>query len=151
MSVGAICRRNVITARATDDLISAARVMRERHIGFLIVVEPDLRDSTVRPIGVLTDRDIVTEVIAAGVDPKSLTVGDVMTDQPVAVAETSPRSAALAEMRRVGVRRLPVVGHRGQLVGIVSLDDVIATLARELQDVSGSIVNEQRIEGALRA
>lgn len=125
--------------------------MRDQHVGYLIVVQSDVEGATVRPIGILTDRDIVTEVIGAGVDPKSLTVGDVMTEQPVTVGETSPRSTAVAEMRRIGVRRLPVVGHRGQLVGVVSLDDVIGALARELQDVSGSIFNEQRIEGALRA
>ena len=150
MTVGEICRKNVITARASDDLVQAAQLMRERHVGYIVVVEPEVEASTVRPIGVLTDRDIVVEVVAAGAEARSLTVGDVMTEQPVTVTDTASRNAALVEMRRIGVRRLPVVGHRGQLVGVVSLDDLIGALARDLQDVSGSIVNEQRIEGALR-
>jgi len=150
MNIGDICKHNVVTARPADDLIKAAQLMRSKHVGYLIVVEPEVEESSFRPIGVLTDRDIVIEVVAGGADPKALTVGDAMTEQPVTVADTSSITVALTEMRRIGVRRLPVVGHRGQLVGIVSLDDIIDNLALELQNVAGSIRNEQSIEGALR-
>jgi CBS domain-containing protein len=73
-----------------------------------------------------------------------------MTRQPVVVSETESVNKALGEMRRVGVRRLPVVGVRGQLVGVLSIDDIVEMLADGLNAVAGSIRNEQRIEGALR-
>jgi CBS domain-containing protein len=151
MNIGEICHRDVITVRASDDLTSAAELMRTEHVGYLVVVEPEVGESTVRPIGVLSDRDIVIAVVARGVDVRSLRVGDVMTQQPITVEENYALKTALQEMRRIGVRRMPVVGHRGQLVGLVSLDDVLAELAGEFQDVASSIANEQRIEGALRS
>jgi CBS domain-containing protein len=150
MNVGSICRRNVVTIRPFDELTSAARLMRENHIGYLIVVEPAVGEAFFRPVGVLTDRDIVVAVVARETDPRTLTVGDVMTRQPVVVKEEDSSATALKEMRRIGVRRLPVVGERGRLVGVLSLDDVIDELAAELQHVAGSIRNEQRIESALR-
>jgi CBS domain-containing protein len=79
-----------------------------------------------------------------------LRVEDVMTRQPVVANESDPVATALEAMRRIGVRRLPVVGNRGELVGILSLDDIIDTLAGDLQHVAASIRNEQRIETALR-
>jgi CBS domain-containing protein len=124
--------------------------MREKHIGYLVVVEADVADGSQRPIGVLTDRDIVTTVVARETDPRSLRVGDIMTQQPVTASIADSIDKALREMRRVGVRRLPVVGQRGELVGILSLDDVLDVLAGELQNVAGSIRNEQVIEGTLR-
>jgi len=101
-------------------------------------------------VGVLTDRDIVVTVVARETDPRSLRVGDVMTRQPVVAAEDDSITTALQEMRRIGVRRLPVVGRRGQLVGVLSLDDVLDGLAAELQNVAGSIRREQQVESALR-
>ena len=150
MNVGSICRRNVVMIRPFDELTTAARLMRENHIGYLIVVEPSLGDPFFKPVGVLSDRDIVVTVIARETDPRTLKVGDVMTQQPVVAKEEDSSATALQEMRRIGVRRLPVVGERGQLVGILSLDDILDVLAAELQNVAGSIRNEQRMESALR-
>src|SRR5688572_9194655 len=81
MNVGQICQRNVVTVRASDDLSTAARMMREKHIGYLIVVEPTSQGERT-PVGVLTDRDIVVAVVAQDADPRALTVGDVMTCNP---------------------------------------------------------------------
>lgn len=150
MNVAKLCHRNVVTVRQFDELTTAAQLMRERHIGYLVVVEPEFTDGSLKPVGVLTDRDIVVTVVARATDPRTLRVGDIMTRQPVVAAESDPLDKALQEMRRIGVRRLPVVGGRGQLVGVLSLDEVLDALAAELQSVSGSIRNEQRIEGALR-
>lgn len=150
MNVGKTCRQNVVTVRPFDELTAAARLMRENHIGYLVVVEPDVGDASVKPVGVLTDRDIVVAVVARETDPRSLRVGDVMTRQPVVAAEGDSIATALQEMRRIGVRRLPVVGQRGQLVGVLSLDDVLDGLAADLQSVAGSIRREQQVESALR-
>jgi len=150
MNIGAICRRNAVTVRRTDELIAAAQLMREKHVGYLVVVEPDVAGGVLRPTGVLTDRDIVVTVVAREADPRALRVGDVMSQPPVTVSAAASVEQALGEMRRVGVRRLPVVGQRGEVVGIASLDEVLQHLAGELQNVAGSIRNEQVIEGTLR-
>jgi len=150
MEISTLCRKNVITVREHDELIAAAEIMRTRHVGYLVVIRPGTADVAPEPAGVLTDRDIVIKVVAMQADPRTLTVGDVMTRQPVVVSETESVNKALGEMRRVGVRRLPVVGVRGQLVGVLSIDDIVEMLADGLNAVAGSIRNEQRIEGALR-
>jgi CBS domain-containing protein len=72
-----------------------------------------------------------------------------MTRDPVLAMATDPLAGVLASMRRIGVRRIPVVGHRGQLIGVLSFDEVIDALAGELSDVAGTIRNEQRTEEAL--
>lgn len=150
MNTSDILQRNVVTVRPSDELLWAARLMREKHVGYLVVVEPALLDGTVRPVGVLTDRDIVVTVIAREIDPRSLRVQDVMTSKPVVAGADESLATALREMQRIGVRRLPVIGEHGELVGVMSLDDVVATLAAQLHEVAGSIRSEQAIEHALR-
>jgi CBS domain-containing protein len=150
MNIANICRRNPVTVRRFDELTKAAQLMREKHVGYLVVTEPDVANGLERPVGVLTDRDIVVTVVARETDPRTLRVGDIMTQQPVTVSASDSIEKALREMRRMGVRRLPALGQRGELVGIVSLDDVLDLLAGELQNVAGSVRNEQVIEGTLR-
>jgi CBS domain-containing protein len=150
MNVSKLCRRDVVTIRPYEELMSAAELMREHHVGYLVVVQPDLQNDAQKPVGVLTDRDIVVTVIARQLDPRAFRVEDVMTRDPVVVGETDSLDKALESMNRIGVRRLPVVGSRGQLVGVIALDDAIRVLADELGNVAGSIRNEQRVEGALR-
>ena len=149
VNVGQICNRNPITVRRTDELIRLAQLMREKHLGYLVVVEPNA-DQSLRPVGVVTDRDIVISVVAAGSDPGTLCAGDIMTEQPQIIGAEEPLENALRQMRRIGVRRLPVVGQRGDLVGVLSLDDILEVLAGELQSVAGSVRNERLIEGSLR-
>jgi len=150
MKVGELCHRNAVTVERCDELQKAAQLMRAEHIGFLVVLDTDRPGAGQRPVGVLTDRDIIVTVLARDTDPRTLRVGDIMTQQPVTVSAADPVDQAVREMRRVGVRRLPVVGERGELVGIISVDDVLDHLSAELQNVAGSIRNERVIEGALR-
>lgn len=150
MNVGKICKRQVVTVTPRTDLVAAAQLMREKHVGYLIVVEPEPRAQFGRPVGVLTDRDIVISVVARSADPTLLTAGDVMNREPVLAEESDSIEQALRTMRRMGVRRLPVVGSSGLLHGVLSLDDVLDVLAAEIGDVSGAVRNEQRIEGVLR-
>ena len=150
MNVGLLCRRNVVTVRKTDELTAAAKLMREHHIGYLVVIEPDFTGATARPIGVLTDRDIVVGVVARDADPRTFTVADIMTPNPVVLELGDSISAALVEMRRVGVRRMPVIGNAGELVGLLALDDVLDVLAGELQNAASAIRKERRIESDLR-
>lgn len=150
MYVAQLCSRNVVTVRPSDEVITAAQLMREHHVGYLVVVEPDLAGTTVLPVGVLTDRDIVIGIVARGADPALLSVGDVMTAKPVVVSEFDAVEKAVLEMRRIGVRRIPVVGKLDELKGVLSLDDVLDAVSGELRDLAGAVRNEQRIESTLR-
>ena len=150
MKVGSICRREVVTVTPHIDLVAAAQVMRERHVGLLVVVEPEPDTTYGRPIGVLTDRDIVVSVVARGADPKVLTVADLMKRYPAMVDEADPLEQALHTMRRMGVRRLPVVGAAGMLTGVVALDDMLTVLCGEGSEVVNTVRNEQRNETRLR-
>jgi CBS domain-containing protein len=151
MNVGQICRRNPVTVGEREELTTAAQLMRNEHIGYVIVVAPDRTvPGAVKPVGVVTDRDIIVGVIARGADPHQLTAGDVMTRQPVLARESSSVSWAVRQMRQIGVRRLPVVNLADHLVGVLSLDNVLDAMAGELLDVAGSIRNERRIESEAR-
>jgi CBS domain-containing protein len=149
VNVGQICQRSVVTIRASDDLSTAARLMREKHIGYLIVVEPTSQGERT-PVGVLTDRDIVVAVVAQDADPRALTVGDVMTCNPKTVLTEDCLTDALSQMQSIGVRRLPVLGAQAQLVGILSMDDILRTMAEEFGRAAGAISRERTREETLR-
>ncbi len=144
MNAGSVCKRGVVTVAPTDDLIAAAHVMREKHVGYLIVSEAS------RIVGVLTDRDIVVAVLAQEVDARALKVGDVMTRDPLLIDEGQSIEAVLRHMREAGVRRVPVVDPCGALTGVLSIDDVLERIAEQLINIAGSIRNEQRMERAVR-
>lgn len=149
MNVGSICNRRVVTASPQLDIQAAAELMRQEHIGFLVVVPQEPRGPQ-PPLGVLTDRDIIVSVVAKRADPVSLKVGDVMSMQPVVVGENDAVDLALKTMRRAGVRRLPVVNSRGEIVGVLSFDDLLEFVAREMESLSGAVRNERQIEGVTR-
>ena len=109
MNVGDLCQRNPVTVRPSNDLTVAARLMREQHVGFLIVTEPAVCEGASRVAGVLTDRDIVITVVAREADACSLRAEDVMTRELVVATEAESLGSALQKMRKVGVRRLPVL------------------------------------------
>lgn len=150
MNVGMICRREVVTVDPAEDLPKAAHLMRERHVGSLVVVSAGESSPDLKVIGMLTDRDIVTAVLAKDADVRQLRVGDVMTRSPLLASEFGAIEAALKHMREVGVRRVPVVGTRDQLVGILSLDDVLQSLADQLSDVARAVRMEQKVERTAR-
>lgn len=130
MDIGEVCSRDVYTVRGEEPLANAAREMRTRNIGSLVVVES--RDAAVRPVGIVTDRDIVCGQVSRGADLFCLTVADVMTPHPLTVAETSGIAEAIGQISDRAVRRAPVVNATGGLVGIVSVDDLLPVLAKEL-------------------
>ena len=152
MNAGSVCKRGVVIAAPTDDLIAAAHVMREKHVGYLIVSEKSdpMERGGGRVVGVLTDRDIVVAVLAQEVDAHALKVGDVMTRNPLLIEEAQSIEAVLCHMREAGVRRVPVVDRSGALTGVLSIDDVLERIADQLINIAGSIRNEQRMERAVR-
>lgn len=149
MNVGSICNRRVITVSPLLDVQAAAALMRKEHVGLLVVVPEEPRGPQ-PPLGVLTDRDIVVSVVAKRADPASLKVGDVMSLQPVVAAENAAIDLALQSMRKAGVRRLPVVNGRGEIVGVLSVDDLLEFVAREMDNLSGAVRIGVQIEGVTR-
>ena len=144
MKVGEVCRRGAISIANTEGITEAARVMREHHVGFLIVHQ--LGDDLRRPIGVLTDRDIVVEVLAKRVDPEALKVDDLMTRKPLVATDGEDLGEVLQAMRMAGVRRVPVVDVRGALIGVIAIDDAFDIITTFMCDIAGSIKSEQRVE-----
>ena len=135
MKIKEICSRVVVVVEPATDLREAARQMRDHHVGSLLVV--DKRDGVTRPIGIVTDRDIVVAVVAPeNVEPESLTVSDLMAGELALAHEDDGVFEAVDRMQDSGARRLPVVDDDGRLVGILSLDDVLRMLASELTALS---------------
>jgi len=136
--VGDLCNRQVVSTTETEPIRQAARRMRQHHVGDLIVV-----DGHRLPIGVVTDRDLVVGPLAGHEDVNLLTVGDVMTRNPVMASVSQGLEEALDLMRSRAVRRLPVVNAAGELEGILTLDDVLAVLNGELSKLVQLVMREQ--------
>ena len=130
MPVGEICNREVVFAERTTTIVEAARLMRRYHVGDLVVVD-EVQGRRV-PVGMVTDRDLVVEVIAREQPFASCTVSAVMSATVVCVPETAGVIEAIQLMRSHGVRRVPVVDAGGALVGILAADDLLDLLAEEL-------------------
>jgi CBS domain-containing protein len=102
------------------------------------------------PVGIVTDRDIVVAIVALGLDSAVLTVGDIMGPELETVLEDQGVFETIYQMRRAGVRRIPVVNKQGYLVGIISIDDLIQLLAEEMSELAKLISREQRKEAYAR-
>jgi CBS domain-containing protein len=148
MTLKTLCNREVLVAYKDDTLLEAAALMRQYHVGDVIIVEEknDLR----YPIGIVTDRDIVIEVVAQGIEIEAVSVGDLMCRDLVLAQEDDDLIGSIQLMRRKGVRRLPVVDKRGALVGILTADDLIELIAEQLQAMAGLIGKEQAQEKQYR-
>lgn len=134
MNVNTVCNHNVAMVDPKTGVVEAAARMRTEHVGDLIVVEH--RAGRRVPIGILTDRDIVVAIVAKGVSPNDVTVADAMSKDPLKIHVDNGIEFALREMRRVGVRRAPVVDDNGDLIGVLSIDDVIDHLAVQLGHIA---------------
>jgi CBS domain-containing protein len=148
MPIGEICSREVVFVRRDESIVQAAQLMREHHVGDVIVV--DEHDGVRMPAGILTDRDIVVEIIAKGVDPGAVSVADAMSAEVTTVRESDGIYETIEHMREKGVRRLPVVNTKGALVGLVSLDDLLDLLGDEIGSLAKLVSREQKHERAHR-
>jgi CBS domain-containing protein len=144
LQAGDICTREVVFVYRSLPIDDAARLMREKHVGTVVVVDEMALGRVVA--GMLTDRDIVTAIIAKGLDPTTLRVEDAMSTDLVLARESDSLMDLLGQMRRKGVRRLPVADARGVLVGLVSLDDVLEVVARQLESLVGAMRSGRRHE-----
>jgi CBS domain-containing protein len=146
MKIIEVCKRDVTVTKRDVLLPEAARIMRERHVGCLVVEADDVP----KPVGIVTDRDIVVEVVAAGLDPRGLRVGDIMSEPAFTVRADSEVADTLKAMRIRGVRRVPIVDDAGWLVGLASLDDLLESAGETLTDVVGAIHSERFVEDWVR-
>ena len=148
LTVGEICMRDVVFAYPNMSVSEAARLMREEHVGSLVVVSDTEQKRLV--VGMLTDRDIALAAVAAERAAAMLRVADIMSKNLVATRPEDSMHAALGLMRHHGVRRLPVTDADGALIGIVALDDLLDILAEELQGLVQVIAREKQRESQVR-
>lgn len=150
MHIGEICTRSVVVCGRETSALAIAQRMREHHVGDVIVV--DERDGKMTPVGVVTDRDLVVEVLAMGVNPALLRAGDLIAGEVVVTAIDSENVYdAVWHMRGKGIRRLPVIDARGHLIGVLTADDVTRTLAEELSEltrIAPDQVRREQLRGA---
>ncbi|HXU92790.1 MAG TPA: CBS domain-containing protein [Gallionella sp.] len=148
MAIGEICNREVVILGRDESALDAAKLMRQHHVGDVLVVEE--RMGRKEPVGIVTDRDLVVEIMAPGLDPSAITVGDIMGADLVSVRENTGVFEAIQYMRSKGVRRLPVVDANNGLVGILALDDLLELLSEELLAISKLVKLEQQKEARSR-
>jgi signal-transduction protein with cAMP-binding, CBS, and nucleotidyltransferase domain len=148
MTIGEVCNREVTIINRDASIVEAAEVMRKNHVGDLIVTVT--RNDELHPIGIVTDRDLVIEVIAKKVDIDSITVGDVMSDDLLTAVETESPDDVMLKMRNKGVRRIPIVSEEGGLIGVMSVDDFIDLFAEKMEDMVRLISREQKRERKIR-
>ena len=154
-TVDSYCVRNVVTATRETPVARCAQLMHDEHVGGLVIV--DERGGQSIPVGMITDRDIAIEVVAFGVDAQTLTAGDIMAGELAVARVDEDLLSVLATMREHGVRRLPVVGADGSLMGIVTADNLWEVLAEEVDGLARVVRAGQtrerktRIAGALQS
>ncbi len=148
MPIGEICNREVVIMRRNDSVKEAAKIMRQQHVGDVLVV--DERDSMKVPVGIVTDRDLVVEIMASDVQRPTISVGDIMSPELATIRESAGVFEAIQYMRAKGVRRLPVVSDNGALVGILALDDLLELISEELLELSKLVRYEQKKEAGVR-
>ncbi|MFP5392386.1 MAG: CBS domain-containing protein [Gammaproteobacteria bacterium] len=143
MRIGEICTVQTSVCHRDTTVQAAAAIMRDQHVGDLVVIDDQAGERI--PVGIVTDRDIVVSVIALGLDPTSLQVDDIMSDDLLVMSEADDVYDIIARMRARGIRRVPVVNGAGGLAGIVSADDLVEFLADEMGELA-RIASHQRAQ-----
>lgn len=142
MNIGEICSREVYVARPSEPLAQAAREMCRRNVGTVVVVER--QGELVRPIGIVTDRDIVRALVERAARIDELEIGNVMTWSPLALREDSEIGEAIEFLSESTIRRAPVISDTGDLIGIVSIDDLLPIISEELGALTRLIERQTR-------
>lgn len=149
MANSCLYRSEVAVIPANAAVEEAAKLMRDYHVGSVVVVE-SATGGALSPVGLLTDRDIVIEVIAEGVDVKKVSVRDIMSPNPVTARHTASLDELVKTMREAQVRRIPIVDDKNHLVGFVSFDDLLERVGLELSTLSQLSKQQQKLEKEIR-
>jgi CBS domain-containing protein len=144
MTVGKFCNREIVVAGQDSSIIDIARLMRQHHVGDVIIINYNGDQSI--PVGIITDRDIVVELIACEVSFDDVSVKDVMSFELITAREQDSIFDTMQRMRVKGVRRIPVVNDDGGLEGILSVDDLLELLAEELTLLAKVPLRQQMFE-----
>ncbi|MBN9226693.1 MULTISPECIES: CBS domain-containing protein [Legionella] len=144
MKIGAFCNRDVIIMNGDESVRTAAELMRRHHVGDVVLVEENKGQRI--PIGIVTDRDLVVEVMAVGLETTVLTVQDLVTRTLLVAQENDSVFDCLELMKTKGVRRLPVVDAGKSLIGIITMDDITVLLAGMLYNVVNVVDRQQKNE-----
>jgi CBS domain-containing protein len=142
MSLERVCSKNVVTISPDATVLEAANLMRSKHVGCVLAVN----DS--RPVGILTDRDIVLGVVASARKPAETSVRETMTANLTTVNVNYDLLDAVRLMRSRGVRRLPVVDEHRHLLGIITMDDVLTAFGAEMGELAGAVQKELGLEAS---
>jgi CBS domain-containing protein len=126
MSLERFCRKPLVTASPAQTVHEVARQMHDKHVGAVVVVEGG------RPVGIVTDRDLVMRAIVEKRDPATTRVSEIMSKNPAVLSRDQKIDDAIVAVRQAGVRRLPIVDETGKMVGMIALDDLIVLMAGEL-------------------
>lgn len=140
MRVAEYCTKEVAVAAGDTGIAEAARRMRADHVGDLVVVSES--EGQRRPVAIVTDRDLVIEVMAAGIDPETVTLGDLPSRELAVAAGDDDLMDTLQRMRELGVRRMPVVDANGLLTGILAVDDVLPVISELTSNLVGLLARE---------
>jgi CBS domain-containing protein len=149
MSISDFSVHNVVCASRDTTALEASRLMRHHHVGDVVVVEET--EGMRKPVGIVTDRDLVVEVMAGGVDPSAVKLGDLVLRAPVTVNRNASYADTVRLMAVNGVRRMPVVDSSGALVGIITLDDMLRQLASPLAALADLASRARHFESQTRA
>jgi CBS domain-containing protein len=133
MTIAEYCNRDVAIIEPTETILAAAKVMRSQHVGDVVVVER--KGGEVIPIGIITDRDIVLELVAKEVALDSVAAGDMISGGLVTARAAESLADVVNHMRHHGVRRIPVVNEQGGLEGIFCLDNLLELMAEQFHDL----------------
>lgn len=148
MRVGEYCNREVVVVEEDRSITETARIMREYHVGDVIIVR--LQNGKQIPKGILTDRDIALEIVAKSADPEIVRAGDAMSYELTTVNEDDDLMHAIEIMRDKGIRRLPVVDLDETLVGILTVDDVLDLVSEVFIDIVHLVDQQRRREARTR-
>lgn len=149
MTIGEICTRDVVVANRKDSVLDVAKLMREYHVGDVVVV--DRRADQNFPVGIITDRDIVLELVAKEVDIGSVMAEDVMSTDLLIGEENEQLTGLVQQMQSKGVRRVPVINAKGGLIGIISEDDIVEIIGEQLSNLASLVNRGGHREHATRA
>ena len=144
MTIGLICNRDTVIARPHESIHRVAQLMREHNVGSVVIVKDG--PGGVIPVGVLTDRDLVVEVLAMNLDPQSVNAGDIMSHELVTARENDGIWITIKRMRSQGIRRMPVVNDQGVLIGIINVDDMMELRAGEFNALAKLSAREKERE-----
>lgn len=140
MSLKKLMTEDVTYLPSTASVLDAAKFMTSMNVGSVIVCDND------SPSGLITDRDVVAKVIALGKDSSTTKIGEVMVSPVVTISEDKDIIDATKLMSAHGIRRLPITDVKGKLAGVISLDDVLLLLSKEMENVATTLKKELEME-----